>query len=533
MSDLPTHVMPEDESDNLDIDLEIIDDMISADLILREEIEERMDNYKTGLEALYVLEDYHSTMYSKGEIDDRDIKQLNIITKAINVNLNHKYDGFNIATEGLTDLVKSAANSSVALAGTAVKVGGNVAGKVGNVGKAAVIGVIKATELSKALIEKINQGIINLGSEYNIIAKLIEKRWFGIKNLIEVYRLQVSKLEDRINEATSGSNSLRSDIKVKLNTAKLSRDRKIATKSDYMKIIREDVTAIVDFLNSYTQSIKLTEKMSKDTTKSLAFISPYKQTMIKNLNLFNFDVLGKLSNEDIFKGGHEEGNEKHSRVLIGGKRVSVSFDRNRASLLDVRSELRRKIREMNIYGSRVKGNDNINVEIVTLRDFTYGDAKELLSLLKSTGEALDRYNGEGIPKLIKDREFFSRVTEVVTGLAVAVTGFGIIKNFLSNGNNLEVVKKSLPGKLLSVIDLFVKAASLTALVSLAGAKLAGALIDWLRKYIISSIFTSIDLQYRITKIMNNVDSSVIDTLISVRGQCYRVTDKLGRGKVWT
>ena len=50
--------------------------------------------------------------------------------------------------------------------------------------------------------------------------------------------------------------------------------------------------------------------------------------------------------------------------------------------------------------------------------------------------------------------------------------------------------------------------------------------------IISSIFTSIDLQYRITKIMNNVDSSVIDTLISVRGQCYRVTEKLSRPRVW-
>ena len=44
MSDLPIHVMPEDESDNLDIDLEVIDDMISSDLILREEIEERMGN---------------------------------------------------------------------------------------------------------------------------------------------------------------------------------------------------------------------------------------------------------------------------------------------------------------------------------------------------------------------------------------------------------------------------------------------------------------------------------------------------------
>jgi hypothetical protein len=79
----------------------------------------------------------------------------------------------------------------VAVAKKAVAVGGKAA-------KAAVNGVISATELSKALIEKINQGIINLGSEYAVIAKLIEKRWFGIKNLIEVYRVQVSKLEDRI-----------------------------------------------------------------------------------------------------------------------------------------------------------------------------------------------------------------------------------------------------------------------------------------------------------------------------------------------
>ena len=532
MSDLPIHVIPEDESDNLDIDLEVIDDMISNDLILREEIEERMDNYKTGLEALFVLEDYHTTMYSKTIIDDRDIKQLNIITKAINANLNHRYDGFNIATEGLADLVKSASATTANAASNVINAGSSAGKMVGTAGKVVVSGVVKATELSKVLVDKINQGIINLASEYDIIAKLIEKRWFGVKNLIEVYRLQVSKLEDRVNEATNESNSLRSDIKVKLNTAKLSRDRKISTKNDYMKIIREDVTAIVDFLNAYTQTIKLTEGMSKDTAKSIAFMTPYKQTMVKNLNLFNLDVLGKLGDEDIFKGGHDEGNEKHSRVLIGGKRVSVSFNRDRATLLDVRSDLRRKIREMNIYGSRVKGNDNINVEVITLRDFTYGDAKELLSLLKTSGEALDRYNGESIPKLIKDRQFFSRVTEMVTGLAVAVTGFGIIKNFLSNGNNLEAVKKSLPGNLLSVIDLFVKAASLTALVGLAGAKLAGALVDWLRKYIISSIFTSIDLQYRITKIMNNVDSSVIDTLISVRGQCYRVTEKLSRPKVW-
>lgn len=64
MSDLPIHVMPEEDSDSLDIDLEVIDDMISSDLILREEIEERMANYKTGLEALSLLDPYPKQTYA-------------------------------------------------------------------------------------------------------------------------------------------------------------------------------------------------------------------------------------------------------------------------------------------------------------------------------------------------------------------------------------------------------------------------------------------------------------------------------------
>ena len=526
MNTLPIHV---EEDHEVDLDLDIIDDLVSDDLELREEIDNRLTNYKVGLESLFALEDYHGSLFNKQTFDGRDLKQLNIIANVINVNLDHHYNSFNIATEGLTDLVSTTVNSVAKNTATVANNVLHVGDKVTNV---VLSGVIKATELSKKLIEKINSGIISLASEYEIIAKLIEKRWFGIKNLIEVYNLQVNKLEDRITEATKGSSSLTADIKVKLNIAKLSRDRKINNKDNFMKFIREDLTDIVDFLNTYTESVKLTESMSKDTMKSFAFMKPYKQTMVRNLNMFNFDILEKLSKNNLFNKGSEEGNEVHSRVLIGGKRVSISFLREKATTLNVRNDLRRMIREMNIYGSRVKGNDNINVEIIKLNDFRLTDAKELLSLLKSTGEALSRYNGESIPKLLKDRTFFSRVTEIVVGLASAATGFGITKNFLSDTNNLDLVKQSMPGKLLAVVDLFIKAASLTALIGLVGAKTAGLLIDWLRKYIISSVFTSMDLQYRITKILNNVDSSVIDTLISVRGQCYRVTDKLSNSKVW-
>lgn len=532
MNDLPLHITnEEDYSDGIDIDLEIMDDLMLDNLALKEEIDERLSNYKTGLESLFALEEYHGTIYGKETFDGRDIKQLNIIANAINTNLVSNYNGFSIATEGLTDLVKAAgANVKNAVATTVTAA--NAANLIGKTAAGAVNGVIKATELSKILVDKINQGIINLGSEYEIIAKLVEKRWFGIKSLIEVYNLHVSKLEDRITDATKDSSSLRADIKVKLNTAKLSNNRKVNNKNDYMRIIREDLTAVIDFLNNYTESIKITDTMSKDTIKSIAFMAPYKQTMIRNLNMFNFDVLEKLGKMDLFNGGFEEGNETHSRVLIGGKRVSISYLRNRASTEDTRKDLRVMIREMNIYGSRAKGNDNVNVNVVTLRDFRLADAKELISLLRATGEALSRYNGESIPQLIKDRSFFSRITEVVTGLATAVTGFGITKNFLANGNNLDLVKQSMPVKLLNVVDLFVKAASLTALVTLVGAKTAGLLVDWLRKYIISSVFTSMDLQYRITRILNSVDSSVIDTMISVRSQCYRVTDKLSKAKVW-
>lgn len=533
MTDLPIHVIPEDESDNLDIDLEVIDDMISSDLILREEIEERLNNYKTGLEALYVLEDYHSTMYSKGEIDDRDIKQLNIITKAINVNLNHKYDGFNIATEGLTDLVKSAAHSSVALANTTVNVGGNVAGKVGNVGKAAVKGVVKAVELSKLIVEKINSAIVTLGSEYNVIASLIEKRWFGMKNLIQVYELQSRKLEERLREASGNSDSLLGNIKVKLNVSKLDQNRKVENKDQFLKVIKEDIVSIVEFLDTYSKSIVVSEKLLSDSMKSLIFLKPYKTILTRNINLFNLDVLDKLEKTSLMSTGTNEGGTTTSRVLIGGRFVTLSRPKERATLEHKRADYKALIKSMDVDAQKAKGDDNKNVEVITLNDVTLKEAKELLELLGVCSSALENYMSRGIPKLLKDRNFFSRLTETVTGLASASAGFDIMKKFLSNSDNLGAVKLSMPGKLLNAIDIFIKAGSFSLLVGMVGAKTAGALFDWLRKYIISSIFTTMDLQFKITKIMNNIDNGVLDTLVSVRSQCFRVCDKLSKVKAWT
>ena len=523
MNNLPIHIDNNEEHDDfVDIDLDVIEDLINEDIDLREEIDIRLTSYNRGLETLYAMEEYHTSIYSKESFSSSDIKQHNVIAKLIDVNLEQHYNGFNVGLEGIGSMLNSAA------------IHGGIAVKVAKVVTGAVVDtVVSSVQISKQLLEKITSGIMNLAAEYELISKLIEKRWFGIKNLIEVYQQQLSKLQDRINTATQGDSSLQATIKVKLNTAKLSRNRKIQTKDDYMKVITEDITDVVTFLNKYTESSKITVPMAKETSKSFAFLAPYKQTMIKNLNLFNNDVLGKLSALPLFKNGHEEGLEIHSRVLIGGKRVSISHNRERATNEHVRKDLRRMIKEMNIYGSRVKGNDNINVEVIVLKDFVVNDTQHLLSLLQSTGEALDHYSAQGVPQFVKDKDFFNRVTQIVSGLASAGTGFVIGKDFLNNGNNLEMVKTSLPKTLLNIVDLFVKAASLTALIALVGAKPAVQLIDWLRKYIISSVFTSMDLQYRITKILNNVDSSVIDTLISVRGQCYRVTDKLSKSKVWS
>lgn len=521
MSDLPIHIENEHDSSRFDIelDLETIDDIVSDDIALRAEIAERLENFNAGLECVYALEDYHTAIYNRDTLTNSDIKQLNIITNAIRTNLSYDYNGYTIAQEDIAELVKTGASS--------------LANGISKTASATVNGVIKATELSKKVVEKINQGIINLASEYEIIAKLVEKRWFGIKNLIEVYNLQTAKLEDRLLDATSNSDTPRADIKVKLNTAKMDSNRKITTKEQFLKIIREDITAIVEFLDTYTKSVEITDRMSGDTLKSVAFLKPYKQTMIKNLNLFNIDVLNKLANTTLFKDAITAGNEKHSRVLIGGKRVIVSHISERADVSMPRNDLRGMIRQMNIEGSRVKGSDNVNVEIITLHDFSLDDGKELIGLLRSANEALERYNGSSIPKSLSDRNFFSRVTETITGLATAATGFVIIKNFLSNSDNLALVKQSLPVRLLNVVDMVLKAASLSTLIGLIGAKTVGMLVDWIRKFIISSLFTSMDLQYRITKIMNSVDSSVVDTLMSVRGQCYRVSEKLTKHKAWT
>lgn len=525
MTQLPVHIEEENPSDDLDLDIDTIDDLIADDVFARSEIEQKLKDYKTGLEALFALEDYHGTIYGKKTIDARDVSQLNIISNALNVNFAQKDNSF--ALEGLGSLLANLAltasiqTGSLAV-GAAVGAGVNVA----------LYGLVKAVDLSVKVVEKINEGIKTLAAQYETICTLMEKRWFGLKNLVEVYHLQMSKLQDRIVDATKNNQTFRADIRVKLNTAKLARNRKVESKKDYMEIIEKDITDVVTFLSQYVRLAKLTESIGRDTTKSFTFRLPYKQTIVRNMNMFNSEVLAQLSILPLFKDGEHDQLEVHSRVLIGGKRMTVSYSRAQATLEHPRKDLRKMINQMSIYGSRVKGSDNLNVEVVTLRDFELKDAEKLLDLLQTTGEVLKKYCDEGIPEFIKDREFFTRVTKNVTGLAIAGTGFAITKDFLANGDNMEMVKVAMPGVLANSVDLFLKASSLATLVTLVGAKTAGALIDWMRKYIISAMFTSMDLQYRVTKIMNDVDSSAIDTLISVRGQCYRVVDKLGKAKVW-
>jgi hypothetical protein len=61
---------------------------------------------------------------------------------------------------------------------------------------------------------------------------------------------------------------------------------------------------------------------------------------------------------------------------------------------------------------------------------------------------------------------------------------------------------------------------------------AAYLIDYLRKYIISNLFTMMDLQYKITDIIEKIDHDYIDTLIEVHNQGYRVCKKLASSRSW-
>jgi hypothetical protein len=505
MEDLPLHVIgTEDlEEESLEIELMDLDDLLEEQYSLKEELDSRLVSFNNGLESLALLEEYHSYIYNKEEVALEDVKQFNLLLS----------NNTNYALEGIADMIV-------------------VGGAITDVARATVGAVVKAVDLAKAILDKINEAIISLASDYETISKLIEKRWFGFNQLLEVYDQQVNKLEDKIAKVTRDSSSLRASFKIKLTTATLDRT-KVTNKQSYLRVIENDINGICNFINNYIKQIKIIEAIGSDLNKSLVFVRPYKATLAKTYNIVNLDILNNLKDSSLFRDAAKLETGIASRTLIGGRQVIISTNEDRLELHHKRTEVKAAIRKLNIEAPRVKANDNIYVDLVELNDFTAREAADLLELLRTTNQTLKNYVEQGIPKLLKDREYFSRITQTVTGLGTTITAFTITKKFLSNAGNLEIVKQSLPGKLLSVIDLFLKAASLSALIGLVGAKTAGLLIDWLRKFIISNIFTSMDLQYRITAIMNNVDSQVLDTLVSVRGQCYRVTNRLSSYKVWT
>ena len=534
--DLPIHTAGNEvEFNSLDLSLDIdtINDIIEDDIVIRDEISERIRNIQSSMESIYVLENFHSTLLNRDEVSKYEVSQLNVVTEACKVSINYNYSNYDFGLEGLGEILKKTATSVGSATSSIANTSINVANTATNITKAAVKGVVKAVELSKLIVEKINSAIVTLGSEYNVIASLIEKRWFGMKNLIQVYELQSRKLEERLREASGNSDSLLGNIKVKLNVSKLDQNRKVENKEQFLKVIKEDIDSIVEFLDTYSKSIVVSEKLLSDSMKSLIFLKPYKTILTRNINLFNLDVLDKLEKTSLMSTGTNDGITTTSRVLIGGRFVTLSRPKERATTEHKRADYKALIKSMDVDAQKAKGDDNKNIEVITLNDVTLREAKELLELLGVCSSALENYMSRGIPKLLKDRNFFSRLTETVTGLASASAGFDIMKNFLSNSDNLGAVKMSLPGKLLNAIDIFIKAGSFSLLVGMVGAKTAGALFDWLRKYIISSIFTTMDLQFKITKIMNNIDNGVLDTLVSVRSQCFRVCDKLSKVKAWT
>ena len=64
------------------------------------------------------------------------------------------------------------------------------------------------------------------------------------------------------------------------------------------------------------------------------------------------------------------------------------------------------------------------------------------------------------------------------------------------------------------------------------ASAASYLLDYLRKYVMSNLFSMMDLQYKLTDVIEKFDHDFVDTIVEVHNQGYRVCKKLASTRNW-
>ena len=524
--------MQNENSLNFHIDEELDDefeyrdsDLVASMKDNRSEITERLQAIKSDMETNVALENLATTFSNKKELTAEDINLYNEIVDKNNTSTVTGIIFKQVSLESFDTLI----NTSSTIANTA----SNITNKAFIAANAIKEGAVATAAFTKYLYEKVQQNIVKIASSWDFVCGLIEKRWLGLSQLVQVYELQHQKLYDKFYENIKARDQL-AFFKVQLYVAKLRNDgRDISKKETLLKAIEQDSIDISYLGESFIKSMQQIKKVDTYATQAFSLKYPYKKALVENTNIAN-NLLKDLAHSPLFlTGGFVKDYQAQSRVLVGGKVVYINYNSEDMQEETPRKEYKKFISNMNFAAIKRRdgtSNDTENIEIASM---TYSEAETIFASVRVTNDILKSYQESNVPSILKERKSISSLIQFATGLTGGNAAFDTIKRFFNNDDNLKAFNLVAPAAVAKLLGVFLGASSFAVFGGLVAASSAAFMIDYLRKYIISNLFSMMDLQYKITDIIERFDHDFIDTLIEIHNQGYRVCKKLASTRNWS
>ena len=210
----------------------------------------------------------------------------------------------------------------------------------------------------------------------------------------------------------------------------------------------------------------------------------------------------------------------------------IGYNPEPLSIEAPRKEVREFIANMHFAAIKRRDGASNDTETVEFSDLTVPEAQAIFEGVKMTNETLRTYFESGIPEMLRKRSSIMDLIKFATGLTGGNAAFETIKGFFSFEGNLKAFNLVAPAAISKLLGMFLGASSFAIFSGLVAASAAAVTIDYLRKYIMANLFSMMELQYKITDVIEKFDHDFVDTIVEVHNQGYRVCKKLASTRNW-
>lgn len=490
----------------------------------RDNIREYMGAIKHDMGNLVALENFAGEMLTKPAVTDADAKRYDeIVGSFANPSLiGMQYQS--VSMESFGTLLATA--SSV----------GQTASNLGNQAAVAAMlikdGVVAGAKLAAMLYERVQQGIVKLAASWDFICGMIEKRWLGLAQLVDVYDLQHQNLMEKFDQVLVHPRALAA-FKVQLYVAKLRNDGRDIRKKDVMlRAINDDCIGVADLGEMFIRQLGEIKKVDIIASQAFKLQYSYKKALNENLNTVN-NLLKSMTHNTLFQhGGFVKGYEAQSRVLMGGKVVYIGYNEDDLDIEAPRKEVRGFVANMNFAAVKRRDGASNDTETVEFSGMTVPEAQAVFAGVKMTNDTLRSYFESGIPEMLRKRTSITDLIKFATGLTGGNAAFETIKSFFSFEGNLKAFNLVAPAAISKLLGTFLGASSFAIFSGMVAASAAAVTIDFLRKYIMANLFSMMELQFKLTDVIEKFDHDFVDTIVEVHNQGYRVCKKLASTRNW-